>query len=1047
MVYTYPDIESGSFHSEIYKKEEIIENKAYAVTKDYDVHSEELCNNKFSKDQDLLPQQKLLGNYLAPNTPYNGLLVFHGTGVGKTCTAITIAEKYKTYLKRDGKKVIVICSSDIMKNFKQEIISPPNAFPCTGETYIKQKTLSVNDSAFNKAISEHYEFKTYYTFAQDVLNMIKKIDSKEDQDKVIRDYFSDSLIIIDEAQNVRQQPGDSTETKIKKKDKKQDKQNKDPKVVKVTKTSKKQESKKIVEVLERVTEQAYNLKLVLLTATPMYDSANEIIWMLNLIQRVYKHPLIPSNVIDSKGNFNKEKQTEFKKTIQGKVSFLKGENPYTFPFRLYDTNAMKDFPLIELDGKIEIPKKEQIRDLKLTPSYMTDDYFNQVTQIDSSLRNNFYSLQRQLHNVCWSFDPNEIPSNLVGESGLKKFFNIDSMNFTLKTKENPFDSLDKYSPKINTIVNLVESSTGVIMIYSSLIYSGIIPVALALENLGYSKYSKHGGNASLSSFKKKKSKGSYVMFTSDTRLSGDKQKLIKTLNSKENTEGQIIKVILISPVGGEGITLKCVREVHLLEPHFNMSEQEQATGRAIRTCSHIQLPLEKRNCTVYHHVNCFPKKHNRESVDIHLYRNAELKNRTILTMKDFIQKNAFDCAILKNINYFSNDIIKDLPIVDSQNKNLKYSRSDNDISCVFTPPQNDTGRDTDTYNISDFTQILIIRIIKDLFRIYYAYSPYDLYLRIKERKDISSSAFYKSINHLVYSREVFSNEFGENGVISYEEKYGVYIFQRINKSISLFSTPPPFIQKHIKLTDIPIDKHEREKPKLSSKDLQRYMEKKFDKLKKYSDTYEVIPNLDTILAQMVIDGMSNNDRIKTITDHKNFSKHSDKFNVALESYINNQSLISIKSSGNGEYINNGGIKTKIEKETNPPFRVNKNWKIYGYTHVDKLSTSHFHVVFKKDGVKPRGSKAKNIKKDVMIDIINQLIGKKKYVLDLSQKRMRKIGESFNAENKEFNVEYLCSELEVILRYFDSQKKDDRKWFYSSYEYIINNLDGVLKVNT
>jgi hypothetical protein len=196
---------------------------------------------------------------------------------------------------------------------------------------------------------------------------------------------------------------------------------------------------------------------------------------------------------------------------------------------------------------------------------------------------------------------------------------------------------------------------------------------------------------------------------------------------------------------------------------------------------------------------------------------------------------------------------------------------------------------------------------------------------------------------------------------------------------------------------------------------------------------------------MVIDGMSNNERIKIITEHKS-DKRSDKFNIALESYINNQSIISIKSSGNGEYISNSGIKTKIEKETNSPFKVNKNWKIYGYTHVDKLGTSHFHVVFKKDGVKPRGSKAKNIKKEVTIDIINQLIGKTKYILDLSQKHKRKIGDSFNAENRKFNVEYLCSELEVILRHFDSKKKDDRKWFYSSYEYIINNLDSVLRVN-
>lgn len=38
--------------------------------------------------------QLFLKNYMSPYTDEFSLLVYHDTGVGKTCTAITIAESY-----------------------------------------------------------------------------------------------------------------------------------------------------------------------------------------------------------------------------------------------------------------------------------------------------------------------------------------------------------------------------------------------------------------------------------------------------------------------------------------------------------------------------------------------------------------------------------------------------------------------------------------------------------------------------------------------------------------------------------------------------------------------------------------------------------------------------------------------------------------------------------------------------------------------------------------------------------------------------------------
>ena len=35
-------------------------------------------------------------------TPYNGLLLFHGLGTGKTCSAISVCEEMRDYMKQTG---------------------------------------------------------------------------------------------------------------------------------------------------------------------------------------------------------------------------------------------------------------------------------------------------------------------------------------------------------------------------------------------------------------------------------------------------------------------------------------------------------------------------------------------------------------------------------------------------------------------------------------------------------------------------------------------------------------------------------------------------------------------------------------------------------------------------------------------------------------------------------------------------------------------------------------------------------------------------------
>ena len=56
---------------------------------------------------------------------------------------------------------------------------------------------------------------------------------------------------------------------------------------------------------------------------------------------------------------------------------------------------------------------------------------------------------------------------------------------------------------------------------------------------------------------------------------------------------------MISPAGAEGIHLNNVRQVHLMEPYWHEVRMTQMIGRAIRQCSHKDIPNGRRVVIVY----------------------------------------------------------------------------------------------------------------------------------------------------------------------------------------------------------------------------------------------------------------------------------------------------------------------------------------------------------------------------------------------------------------------------------------------------------------
>jgi len=113
----YPQTDDTNFYTTLFQKKEFhnIEGQISVDEYNFDDEVGKRCSvNTFR----LAPHQIFVKRFLSPQTPYNGLLLYHEVGVGKTCTAISIAEQYYGLYK---KKTLVVLSSTLKENFKKQI--------------------------------------------------------------------------------------------------------------------------------------------------------------------------------------------------------------------------------------------------------------------------------------------------------------------------------------------------------------------------------------------------------------------------------------------------------------------------------------------------------------------------------------------------------------------------------------------------------------------------------------------------------------------------------------------------------------------------------------------------------------------------------------------------------------------------------------------------------------------------------------------------------------------------------------------------------------
>ena len=202
---------------------------------------------------------------------------------------------------------------------------------------------------------------------------------------------------------------------------------------------------------------------------------------------------------------------------------------------------------------------------------------------------------------------------------------------SLKLNPQAEESLSKYSPKYAAILQRILDAPGSSLVYSQFLDMegiGIFRVIMDINNFAPIEIvSTAEGPAFTPETEASLRKGPagqmrYMTFSGEEKedvrrmaldvfnarfgeLPARMKTVLEEAGYKDNHTGQLCRVFCITSAGAEGLSLKNVRAVHIMEPYWNDVRLKQVKGRAIRIGSHLELPPEQRNVSIYTYISVF----------------------------------------------------------------------------------------------------------------------------------------------------------------------------------------------------------------------------------------------------------------------------------------------------------------------------------------------------------------------------------------------------------------------------------------------------------
>ena len=1078
----YPNINDNDFYKHIVNKKEFYINRIQEKRETEDFY----CNKQSGKFK-LLPQQELLKNYISEDTPYLNLGIIHGTGVGKTNSAIAISENLQPMIEKYNSKIyILVPGQDSKNNFIQNGIlgKITNNKYITDDERLEISQLENNSSQVAKEelrkilrrITQRYKKKGNYRimgyekFSNRVIGRKEKdkqtdLYKKDESGKIIReitgikiDNIDNCVLIIDEAHNILN--------------------NNDYR-------------KAVYEVMKK----SVNARLILLTATPMFHEPTQIISFLELIRLpIHTDKIKIKDIFSKYDEENKDYELlpdgidKIKQFSKGYISYLRGIDPLTFPNRIEIGEFIKP---------INVPKIEHLKYTKLIRCHMSPLQYKTYKNVYTGKNPKpiIYLSNMILPNpendkvgLYKNDEIERIYSDSDNIKILKKKYDINvnyiNENIIISGTFLKKKNLKNYSPKYYQLLenmNLaVGKKNGLIFIYIEDIRGvGLLMFSQILKENGYLQYindkQKYNDDTiditSGLTFKQHKAnvqintqyKPAKFMVISGSEDSKKRQKLINLFNSPENKNGNEIKIILGSKVTRESIDLKRIKQIHIVNAQWNFSTIEQIIGRGIRHCSHNGLIGENRNVYIFKYVASLPEKKYKESAEEKIYRETEKAHIIVKQIERGLKEGAIDCILNKKGNVFPEEIKEFKNCNNKNNKKLCDKKCDYmecDYNCDYEIPKDkdnyykvlnlkELNKDTYTINFAKSEINNIIDIIKDIYKESHVQTIETIIEYINNNfsdKYIEKEYIYISLDKILNEKINIVDKYNINGYLIYRGNF--YIFQPENKdeTISFNERILPLYQKD--LSDKKIDKY----ISLSIKNIKtsdNNKENEINIIKKIYDFLDKTNDEDLIaqyLSRQKIQIQENiiQEFIKYNLFNQNLNSNMKKIKKNYHDLlfmIDNTIQLSSTDINNDELNNNiiigylfnnqskcfhKGKFMNCNKYLTESFKnkINKK-KVYDENNIiiGFLDYNKGNVVFK---LRPKKSNFQDKRKIEKGFICNQTSDKSKII---------EIAKKLKIDIKKKKISNICNDIELTLRRNERNKEQNKKWFYDYIDII------------
>lgn len=600
-----------------------------------------------TEKKQLKKYQEFISAFFNYKSQYRNVLIYHGLGSGKTLTAINIINTI--YSQSSDFNIFILIKASLLN-----------------DPWLKDMKdwLSKEDYAEKVRVIRFVHYDSPFA-DKDFFNATKEADSSKK-----------NLYVIDEVHNfIRNVYTNMTSIGSKR-------------------------AQNIYDYIFQDIRDNITSRIITISGTPIINTPFELSLLFNLLRpNVFPRSEAEFNSIfcTSTGSLNPAKKNLFQRRILGLVSYYIGSTPDThatrmleyidLPMSSYQETIYEIYENMENKSGLNKKGKRSSKGMETYRPYTRQacnfvfpDISDKISGDQRPRPSNFRMSEEDALNIDFSKKKLNVTSNKKDEKNkyinalifymteLEKYLdkknNSDIENNTTilneynrykndynkdfkkflkdknKIKSSLLKTLTECSPKYSFIIFKILDSPGSCLVYSNYVnMEGFQTFKLYLKYIGFNNYSSNEKTLQYMEY--------HGGIDKNTRIANK-----KIFNSSENKYGDIIKVILISPTGAEGINLNNVRQVHIIEPYWNEVRISQMIGRSIRNCSHKDLPIKERHVEIFRY-KC--SRNSKETSDYHIEIIAKKKDSINHSFLVPVQEVAVDCELFKSHNMMSRD--------------------------------------------------------------------------------------------------------------------------------------------------------------------------------------------------------------------------------------------------------------------------------------------------------------------------------------------------------------------------------------------------------